>query len=923
MRNPTLRSFSAAAVLVTTCACAQFGPAQPILAFTNDAKLFAADLDGDDDLDLVGVFDHHHVKWFENTDGAGTFAPFVSIADLDEDCALTYVADVDGDQDLDLLFAGDQTSGVRVMTNAGDGSFDTSFTLDLEHEPMALAVADINGDGHSDVLVTLDLPDGAGIGTFFGTGSGFGTVLLRGGLHSGPASMSLEIGDVDLVGGLDLILNAANDTLVLARNVLGDGDSWSTAPLDIPGGELSYAYRRPELLDVDNDGDLDIGEARGSAVHWMRNVLDEGGVVSFEENVIEPWFTAGDGAFGRSLCSAGAFLVYVPNNPSLPVRWNSYVDELGSLPYSSDLPSVSRGRRPLLADFNADGRDDLVLVVDNAIVWFENLITSDEVTLTLPTFEPLCLNGDPVELPDATPAGGKWYGQQISNDLLFRSNLPGTMELAAVHAVYPGTGCPLAATATIPLIEGPRILNTVPPVLCSADAPIQMLAEPTNVEWFGLDGGSIIDPAVWNGGFVVCEYNDATGAMCSDLVGPIQRWNSLPAELAPVEPLCDSDAITDITVVAAPPFNVTWEGPVINANNTGAQFDPAIGPGTYTVVLNAEAFGPNQCRNSDTIQVVVGATPEISFAPTAVYCVAGGPIDLTSAEPAGGVWSGTGVSANQLDPTVVGEGTHLLNYFVASPEGCGAQASTSIALAAGASVTSASTDLLLCAGDGPIQFEASPVGGTWNAPVDELGVFSSDGLNPGEYPVTYSYVDPRGCALEHPAVVVTIGAPKDVTIMPVERLCTTTPPFQLEGSASGTWSGALSGEGTSILVDPAALGVGTYTVTLTVTPAEGCPGEASTELVVDVCTGMAAIADRTLTAAPMPFAERTTIEFGPLDVRSIDVFDASGKLVLSHAFGSTTPGRFDVDLAGHADGLYMLHATGATGTARLRLMKAH
>ena len=177
--------------------------------------------------------------------------------------------------------------------------------------------------------------------------------------------------------------------------------------------------------------------------------------------------------------------------------------------------------------------------------------------------------------------------------------------------------------------------------------------------------------------------------------------------------------------------------------------------------------------------------------------------------------------------------------------------------------------------------------------------------------------------LEHPAVVVTIGAPKDVTIMPVARLCTTTPAFQLEGSAAGVWSGALTGEGSSILIDPAALGVGTYSITLTVTPEDGCPGDATTELVVDVCTGLTETMESELMAAPMPFAERTTIQFGTLDVRTIDVFDASGKLVLSRKFGNTAPSRFDIDLAGHADGLYMLQATGGTGTARLRLMKAH
>ncbi|MBX2974195.1 MAG: VCBS repeat-containing protein, partial [Flavobacteriales bacterium] len=538
----------------------------------NSSKLRAADVDFDGDIDLFGVFHGHQLKWFPNTDGQGTFGPAQLIADLDGTCALRELADMDGDGDLDLLVVGDDSDEIMIFRNMGDGSFIEEDAIDLGGRPAALAVADINGDGHPDLLVTLDLDEGAGVGILFGSAEGFGPLIPHAGLHRGAPSSSLLVGDMDLIGGLDLVLNAANDTLVVARNVAGNASEWVVEALDIPGGELGYPYRRPQLMDIDNDGDLDIGETRGSAIHWLRNRLDEGGVLSFEENVIEPWTSNGDGAFGRSICSDGACLVYVPNNPSLPVRWSSYLPLLGDLAFSNDLPALPRGRRPLLADFDGDGRDDLLMEVDQQLTWFKATMTRDDAALELPLIDTLCLAGAPVALPEATPAGGRWYGQQIANGLLFRSNLPGTMDLSAVHAAYPEGGCPLAGAASIRVIQGPQITTTVPSVVCSADAPIVMESVPSNVAWYGMDGGNVMDPAVWNGGYVVCEYTDATGQMCSDLKGPVLRWNSLPAQLAEVPTLCATDAITEIHVIAAPPSNVVWEGPVLNATASGAQF---------------------------------------------------------------------------------------------------------------------------------------------------------------------------------------------------------------------------------------------------------------------------------------------------------------------------------------------------------------
>ncbi|MCB0766443.1 MAG: VCBS repeat-containing protein, partial [Flavobacteriales bacterium] len=459
-------------------ALAQFGAGQVVMSNAFNAELRAADVDMDGDKDLIGVFGGDHVKWLPNMDGLGTFGPYIQLLDIDGNCTLFEVADVEGDGDADILYVGGDSDELNILRNLGDGTFVADAPIPLPSEPETVAVADVTGDGFSDLILTLNFPEGAGLGIIPGSETGFGSIAVHTGMHSGMASRCLRIGDVDLIGGLDLILTAASDSLKIARNTAGDGSEWTVEDLPILTGDLGYSYRNPQLMDIDGDGDLDLGEARGSSVHWLRNALDEGGVLGFEENVIEPWTTSGDGAFGRSACGIGAALVYVPNNPGLPVRWNNYVPLLGDFPDGQDVTDVPRGNRLLLADFDGDDKDDLVLQVNNELVWFRNTLAETTVELELPVLDTLCLAGAPVALPEASPTGGQWYGQQVFDGLLYRANLLVTTDLPVVHAVFPEGACPLAAEANVRVIEGPEITTLVPPVICSADAPIPMHSVP-------------------------------------------------------------------------------------------------------------------------------------------------------------------------------------------------------------------------------------------------------------------------------------------------------------------------------------------------------------------------------------------------------------------------------------------------------------
>ncbi|MGL5891093.1 MAG: T9SS type A sorting domain-containing protein, partial [Bacteroidia bacterium] len=93
--------------------------------------------------------------------------------------------------------------------------------------------------------------------------------------------------------------------------------------------------------------------------------------------------------------------------------------------------------------------------------------------------------------------------------------------------------------------------------------------------------------------------------------------------------------------------------------------------GTYSV----DVTDSNGCIGSDTSTITIYPTPIISFVPAQdSFCLSNGPFALT-ATPAGGTFSGPGVSGNTFSPTVAGIGVHTLTYAYTDSLGCSATSS--------------------------------------------------------------------------------------------------------------------------------------------------------------------------------------------------------------------------------------------------------
>ncbi|MBX2801258.1 MAG: VCBS repeat-containing protein [Myxococcales bacterium] len=263
-----------------------------------------ADLDGDDDLDVVLALEGPANAVLVN-DGAGT----LSLADTPAfrtptDAEQAQAADLDGDGCVDLYFANEDLGGVDEWYR-GDcalGFVDASESLPASTPVEATAanavqVADLDGDGWLDLLI------GHRGQSAWWRGSAEGWIDATDRLPADSATtQDVALADLDADGDLDVVLanegrNAVwrNDggTFVDASGGLGgDRETRSVAVLDADGdgvldlvfGNVGWTGRNPQSQLLLGDGTLRFDNATTAlpeetfdTIQWLAQDLDGDG----------------------------------------------------------------------------------------------------------------------------------------------------------------------------------------------------------------------------------------------------------------------------------------------------------------------------------------------------------------------------------------------------------------------------------------------------------------------------------------------------------------------------------------------------------------------------------------------------------------------------------------------------------------------
>ena len=269
----------------------QFEPVQPDLFAASGGQPNAwADVDGDGDLDLfVGFAAGKPNRLYRND--KGTFveiAAAAGIADLTDTRAAAF-GDFDGDGNVDLYVGFTRRSETknRLYRNVSSGGtvrfvdVAAASGVDATGETRQVSFVDVDNDGDLDLFVAFrDAPNML----FRNDGGRFTSVGRELGVDDPRRTVGAVWFDFDGDGDLDVFTaNQNGDRNGMWRN---DGarfvDVAHELGMDVPGRPDTAGSNGPSVVDVDNDGDLDLFVAGYGSNFFYRND-SSGGVGRFTE----------------------------------------------------------------------------------------------------------------------------------------------------------------------------------------------------------------------------------------------------------------------------------------------------------------------------------------------------------------------------------------------------------------------------------------------------------------------------------------------------------------------------------------------------------------------------------------------------------------------------------------------------------------
>jgi hypothetical protein len=324
------------------------------------------DFNGDGNPDLATISDQLYI--FLN-DGNGNLSLAHTYSGSSYAPGAIATTDLNGDGKLDLVFQGSVNSntGLFTMLGNGDGSFGPANFFFYDPGNFAaesyLALADFNGDHKPDLAILANNE----LAVFLNNGNGVFEAPVYSFVGANPTSF--VAGDFNNDGKVDVVVVSSAGIGFL----LGNGDGTFKPPLfSIPG--IYYAVWA--AADLNHDGNLDLVAPTYNGQHLLSILLGKGDGTftalpptnlingALNDTSLTVADVNGDGVpdlvWGFGLGGPAQVQVALGN---------------GDGTFRNLIPIVSSPRTTgftLVADLNHDGKPDLAVNIDNAVVTFPN-----------------------------------------------------------------------------------------------------------------------------------------------------------------------------------------------------------------------------------------------------------------------------------------------------------------------------------------------------------------------------------------------------------------------------------------------------------------------------------------------------------------------------------------------------------------------
>ena len=252
--------------------------------------------------------------------------------------------------------------------------------------------------------------------------------------------------------------------------------------------------------------------------------------------------------------------------------------------------------------------------------------------------------------------------------------MPGSLSGASVNDTPASTttytvtgtdanGCSNTSTVNVTVNALPNVsASSSAPAVCEGSSVTLTGSGASTYNWMpgSMSGTTVSDTPVMSTTYTVTG-TDANG--CSNTANISVTVNTLPTVSASssAPAICIGSSVS-LSASGASTYNwmpVSMSGPIIT--------DTPVATTNYTVT----GTDANGCTNSSTVTVIVNAGPVVSLTlATDTFCDIDGPTALAGGSPAGGTYTGPGVSGNAFDASSVGAGTYTITYTYSDVNGC-------------------------------------------------------------------------------------------------------------------------------------------------------------------------------------------------------------------------------------------------------------
>jgi|GEM_PF-2258169 PKD repeat protein len=306
--------------------------------------------------------------------------------------------------------------------------------------------------------------------------------------------------------------------------------------------------------------------------------------------------------------------------------------------------------------------------------------------------------------------------------------------------------------------------------------------------------------------------------------------------------------------------------------------------------------------------------------------ICGSPVTLTAPPVVGGTYSWTGPcisgSSNTQSISIACPG----KYSVVIGPACTDTLDTIINAGSGSAPVADFSADTVCFGSAT-QFTnlTSPSGGntyTWNFGDTPAGNSVSTNpaytyATPGTYTVTLTSVN-SGCGTDTSIPVIVKPVTKPTISAALTTACSIATKDSLIGNPTG---GTFSGTGVSgANFDPSSAGVGNFYVHYNYTNVNGCNSVDSTQISVQVCTGIGNVnnTDNQVSFYPSPFSDNLTLTIGVKGAVTLSMFNMLGQNV---GTWNMDKGNHTINTSSLPSGVYMLQVTTTQGILNKKVVK--